>query len=271
MLKMTSERKYAIVTGASSGIGWHISRELAVRGYSIIAVSNQPERLINLKLELEQAFQIIVETIECDLSDAAVAKSIFDFCIRKNLNVEVLVNNAGILVQGQFIGIDEADVKSILQLHMITPVLLCRLFGEMMVKARKGYILNVSSISAVMPYPTISLYGPTKSFLRQFTRALSTEMKGTGVNVLCLLPGATATELYNPDKINISLAMKLGVMKKPDEVAKKGVAALFKNRTECIPGMFNKIIMLLIPIVPNRLISFIYRKVKNSNLSSEVA
>lgn len=256
-----SKNKYAVVTGASSGIGWHISKELAARGYSIVAVSNQPDHLKNLKSELEKGFQINVETINCDLSKTNAAESVFDFCKQKKIKVEVLVNNAGALVYGEVINIDIEVTEKILQLHMNTPVMLCRLFGEVMQKSQKGYILNVSSISAVMPYPTISLYGPTKAFLRHFTRALRTEMKGNGVRVLCLLPGATATALYNSEKINIPLAVSIGIMKKPENVAKIGVTALFKNRAESIPGLLNKLIMIFTPLIPNALIGFVHRKI----------
>jgi len=259
---MNKSEIYALVTGASSGIGWHISRELAKRGYSVVAVSNQPEQLKKLKSELEEASLIDVQTLECDLSETGAAESIFDFCQQKELQVDVLVNNAGMLVFGEVIGAETEKVRSILQLHMNTPVMLCRLFGELMSKNHLGYILNVSSISAVMPYPTISLYGPTKTFLRKFTRALRTELKETGVNVLCLLPGATATSLYDTKNINLSLAMRLGIMKKPELVAKAGVKALFNRRAECIPGLLNKFVMRIIPLIPNCLISFIYRKKK---------
>lgn len=252
--------KYAVVTGASSGIGWHISRELAIKGYSIVAVSNQPGQLDNLKSDLEKNYHIKVIPVVYDLTGYDAAEYIFDFCKKKNLCIEILVNNAGILLYGEFLNIDIQKSKDILQLHMNTPVMLCRLFGEAMVENRRGYILNVSSISAVMPYPTISLYGPTKTFLRKFTRALHTEMKGTDVSVTCLLPGATATPLYDGRSVNIPLAVRLGVMRKPEFVAKAGVKALFNKKAECIPGLLNKITMMLVPLVPNFLVGFIYRK-----------
>ena len=131
-----------------------------------------------------------------------------------------------------------------------------------MEKNQTGYILNVSSISAVMPYPTISLYGPTKAFLRQFTRALRSELQGTGVSVLCLLPGATATALHDAGGVNMLLAMRLGIMKKPEYVAKAGVTALFKKRAVCIPGLLNKIIIRFMFLIPDFLIQFIHRRRK---------
>lgn len=257
---MNDRRIYAVVTGASSGIGWHITKELAKKGYSIVAVSNQAEALAQLKSEMESKYSIRVRLIDCDLADNDAAKKVFDFCEQNELHVEVLVNNAGVLVYGEVIHIDVDVAKNILQLHMNTPAVLCRLFAETMVKNKKGYILNVSSISSVMPYPFISFYGPTKTFIRQFTKALRFEMNGTGVHVTCLLPGATATALYDPEKVNLKLAMKLGVMQNPGHVAKAGVRSLFKNKKQCVPGLINKFTMLFVRIVPDFLIAFIYRK-----------
>lgn len=251
--------KYAVVTGASSGIGWHISKELAQKGYSIVAVSNQPDQLAKLKIELQQHYAIQVLTIDSDLTKNDSAQNIFDFCQKKNLNIEILVNNAGILVYGEVTSIDLIKTNSILNLHINTPVMLCRLFGEVMEKNQKGYILNVSSISAAMAYPLISLYGPTKTFLRHFSKALRIEMKRKNVQVSCLLPGATATALYDEDKINLSLALKLGVMQKPEYVARVGVSSLLNNKGECIPGLINKLTMIIIPVVPIFIIHLIYK------------
>ena len=133
------KKKYAVVTGASSGIGLHISRELAKRQYSLVAVSNQPELLEHLKTKLEQEYPIEVLPLNCDLAKSDAAEIIFGFCQKqKNLDVEVLVNNAGMLVYGEITDISIKQTENILNLHMNTPALLCRLFGEVMVKNQKG-------------------------------------------------------------------------------------------------------------------------------------
>jgi uncharacterized protein len=256
---MNLPAKYALITGASSGIGRHISTELAGLGYSIIAVSNQPGQLDILKKELENDFGISVHPLNVDLSKEGSGKIVFEHCEINHLEVEVLVNNAGMLVIGDAVTVDYSRAADILQLHVNTPALLCQLFGKKMFVRKKGYILNVSSISAVMPYPTISFYGPSKTFIRSFTRALRTELKSNGIKVTCLLPGATATALYEGHKVNIPLAMKLGVMKKPDTVARAGVKALFKGRAECVPGVLNKLVVCLLPLIPMFVIGWIYR------------
>jgi short-subunit dehydrogenase len=257
---MQDQQQYALVTGASSGIGWYISVELAKRGYNIVAVSNQSERLDDLKKKLDIEYGITVITLNTDLSQNNSGQQVYDFCEKNSLTVEVLINNAGTLYFGEVIKIDDKLMSAILNLHMNTPAMLCRLFGHGMIEHGKGFILNTSSISSVMPYPTISLYGPTKAFLRHFTRALRTEVKRYGINVTCLIPGATATELYDAGKFNTPLRRKLGIMKEPDVVAKAGIKALFRNRPECIPGFLNKLIVLLIPVIPHVLIGTIYKR-----------
>jgi short-subunit dehydrogenase len=256
--------KYAVVTGASSGIGWHLAEALAQCGYAIIAVSNQPSGLEALKKKLEQVYKVSVDTINMNLALENSAERIFDYCEKHDLKVEILVNNAGMLVYGETAKVDYNRVKTILQLQMTTPALLCRLFGEKMIMRGKGFILNVSSISSVMPYPTISLYGPTKSFLRQFTRALRTELKPSGINVTCLLPGATDTPLFEQYQFNRTLARKLGVLKKPEKVAKAAINALKNNRPEYIPGFLNKLAIRLLPLLPYFIIRLIYTRKRDS-------
>jgi short-subunit dehydrogenase len=257
---ITPSKNYALVTGASSGLGWHLSERLAELGYALIAVSNQPSGLEDLKKHLEQNYQFSVVTINMDLAKENSARDLFDQCEEQNLQVDILINNAGMLVYGEVISVEYPQAQSILHLHMTTPALLCRLFGEKMATRRQGYILNVSSISAVMPYPTISFYGPSKTFIRHFSRALRTELKPSGVTVTCLIPGAMDTPLHDPYDFNRNLAKKLGVFKNPDIVAHAGIKALLRNRAECKPGLLNKLSIWLLPFVPHFIIGLMYRR-----------
>ena len=129
-----------------------------------------------------------------------------------------------------------------------------------MVRYGKGHILNVSSISAVMPYPTLSYYGPTKAFMRKFSRALRTELRPYGVNVTCLLPGATDTSLLEQLHFNRTMAKKWRVLKDPGKVALAGMNALFRNRAECVPGWLNKFVVWFLPWIPSFIIYLIYRR-----------
>ncbi len=249
----------ALITGGSSGIGLALAHTLAERGYSLLLVSNQQDALEQCKTSIEKRYSVNCHIFFSDLSKPDAAQKVFDFTRKQNIEVEVLVNNAGILVFSETVEAPIEKINSILHLHVHTPTLLCRLLGNEMKQRKHGYILNVSSISAVMPYPGISIYGPSKTYMRYFTRALRSEMKIYGVPVSCLIPGATATALYNPDKVNLKLAMKLGVMHSPEVVARKGVRALFKNKAECIPGLLNKITVGLLPVIPKGLIYLIHK------------
>ena len=259
---MDSPEKYALVTGASSGIGREIALILGGLGYPLVAVSNQADRLGTLKKEIEGKGGPEVRTLDLDLAHEHSAQEVYDFCRENGIRVEVLVNSAGILVYGETVRAGTERVRSLLQLHMTTPVLLCRLFAEEMIRRGTGFILNVSSIASVMPYPTISLYGPTKTFLRSFTRALRTELKPLGIRISCLMPGAVDTGLYEGTGFGISKGRRLGLVKGPETVARAGVRALFRDRAECVPGVLNKLVLRLVPFVPRFVISLIYSKTR---------
>lgn len=256
---MSKESSFALITGGSSGIGWAIAQELAAKGFNLLLVSNQPAELENCKAEIETRHGIRCEILNTDLTQSHAAQDVFDYCIKNRLQVEVLVNNAGILVFSEVAEAPTEKVSAILQLHVYTPTMLCRLFAAEMKRKSRGYILNVSSISAVMAYPCISLYGPTKTYIRAFTRALRSEMALYKVSVTCVLPGATATALYDPNRVNIPLAKKMGVMHEATFVAQKAVAAMFNNKAECIPGFINKLTVWVLPCVPRFIINLIHR------------
>jgi short-subunit dehydrogenase len=252
--------KVALVTGGSSGIGLAIARELARRRHSLLLVSNQPEALTEVKKELEQNEGITCFVLNVDLTNDHAVLQIADFVNTNNLMVDILVNNAGIMIFSEVADTPVEMLDAILKLHVHVPTQLCSLFGATMKENKSGYILNVSSISSVMPYPGISLYGPTKTYLRYFSRALRSEMKEYHVKVTCLMPGATATSLFDPEKVNMVLAKRLGVMHSADFVANKAVRALFGNKAECVPGILNKIAMFLLPFVPTFVVELINHK-----------
>lgn len=257
--------RYALVTGASSGLGRQISELIVQKGYHLIAVSNEPTELDGLKKHLEKVYSNEVHTVNMDLSEESAPRSLYRYCKEKGLRVEVLVNNAGVLVYGQAAGVTHDKARTILQLHMNTPALLCHLFTEDMIKHGRGFILNISSISAVMPYPTISFYGPTKTFLRHFTRALRTELRPLGIHVTCLMPGAMDTGLLNGYQIDRRKAIRWRVVMSPDKVARSGIRALFKNRPEHIPGFLNKLVVRFLPLIPHSVITLIYRRSHKTN------
>ncbi len=254
--------KFALVTGGSSGIGLEIARLLAKRGYVLLLVSNEEEKLSQLRQELSAAYKTTVEILPINLARSEAAQEVFDFCRDKNFEVEVLVNNAGFFFFGQITDADIERAKSKIHLHVMTSSLLCSLFGSEMRKRGKGFILNNSSISAYKDFPGIGYYGATKSYIKSFTRSLRTELKFYGVHVTCLCPGATATNLYDPNVINVELGEKLGIMMSAEQVARLGVEGLFKNKAVVVPGLMTKAMLFFALLTPQWMIYEIRKRTK---------
>lgn len=265
-MKILDKNHFALVTGASSGIGLSIAIELAKRGVNLVIISNEIEKLKTISNEIKESYKVNCHFLNIDLTDKEAAKKVYAFCQLQSIRVSILVNNAGILLFSELYRADIKKLDSILYLHINTLTMMTRLFAQDMVQDKQGYILNVSSISAVMPYPGISVYGPTKSYVRMFSKAIRTELSIYNVKVSCLLPGATETGLYDPNRINITLAKKLGVMQTADYVANKAVVGLLGNKSEIIPGIMNKLIVYLLPLFPNILVKFLF---KNTDLISK--
>jgi short-subunit dehydrogenase len=254
-----SELNYALITGASSGIGRAMAEVLGEKGYALLLVSNQAEQLEETAVLFRQkGFRC--RSYCLDLSQSEAAFTLYHFCQQEQLVVDVLINNAGMLLFGELTTHSVQQVEAICQLHMHTPVLLCRLFIADMLERQKGYVLNVSSISSVMPYPYISLYGPTKTFIRSYSRALRHEIISYGVTVSCLIPGATATGLYDPKRVNLDLGLRIGLMHRADEVAREGIEGLWKGKAEITPGWLNKLLVYVFPTLPDVVLQWIIRK-----------
>ena len=177
------------------------------------------------------------------------------------LEIEVLVNNAGIFRLEHVVNLSMGVVQAMLMLHMNTVVLLCRYFGDDMRKRGRGYILNMSSMSAWFPYPGISLYASTKCFLKSFSRAFRLEMLDYGVNVTTVCPGAIATDLYNLPRHLQRLAVRIGVMMKPATLARRAINGMFRHRAQMIPGVINYFFIGILFFVPYGVVRWSMRKV----------
>jgi short-subunit dehydrogenase len=256
------KHSYALITGASSGIGLEISKILGAKGYNLILVSNQGEVLNELVAEFSEAFKVKVCSIDIDLSKEEAPKEIFDFCVDQQLEVEVLINNAGFFFFGEAVEADPKLAIDLVNLHVRTTSLMCTFFGKQMKQRKKGYILNTSSISAYKDFPGISYYGSSKAYIKSFTRSVRTELKRYGIHVTCLLPGATATNLYDPTIVNIPKAKKWGIMIGADKVARSGIRALFRNRSKVVPGFMTNLMNGFARATPHWLIYLISKRVK---------
>lgn len=248
---------YALITGASSGIGRCYAMELAKRGYGIVAVSNQHEALERLKGELTTTYGVVVHTIDIDLAGECAAKSIYERCLEQSWEVEVLVCNAGILLFSTLLRTDPQQLSKIIALHCTTTTLLCRYFAEEMKQRKRGHILIMSSATAWLPYPTISHYAATKSYLKSFASALWYELHSHNIGVTALYPGAVDTPLYNLTPKARGILRFIGVMLTPERIAKRGIRAMFHGRRRLIPGVFTKVMVAICSLIPARLFEFI--------------
>ncbi|MDR2083519.1 MAG: SDR family NAD(P)-dependent oxidoreductase [Bacteroidales bacterium] len=253
--------KTALVTGAASGIGYAFAEKLAQDGYDLLISDLQEEKTIEVADNLHNNYAIDVKYLILDLSRIDAAEIIYEFCCNKNIEIYILISNAGRFAFDSITDIETDKYDSILQLHMNTPAKLCRLFGKDMKKRRNGYILTVSSLSAWMPYPYLSLYSSTKRFLRTFSRSIHFEFSNYNVGVTTICPGAIDTDLYNLKPHLRKIARNLGIMMKPEILAERSLKKMQRKRVTYIPGLINKIAIPILLIIPVRIITFFTRKI----------
>jgi short-subunit dehydrogenase len=255
----------ALITGACSGIGFELAKMLGMRGYALLLVSQNEEGLRQAKSRLHAENILRMETCCINLAEFDAATRLFEFCSARQWEVEVLVNNAGFFFFGEIARADVAKASAMIQLHVHTSALLCTLFSAEMKKRKRGFILNTSSISVYKPFPGIGYYAGTKTFIRYFTRSLRTELRMHGIQVTCLLPGATATNLYDPNVINVELGKKWGIMMDASQVARAGLNALFSDKAEVVPGLMTKMMLFFTLLTPQWIIYQIRKRWKTLN------
>lgn len=251
--------KFALITGGSSGIGAEYARNLAARGHNIIIVSNQAEAGKNLADRLAEQYGVVARALYADLAQPDSAQMLYDQCREWGAEVDVLISNAGVLHFGRALKAEPQYIDFITALHVTTPMKLCRLFGADMCSRGCGRILIMSSITAWTPYPTMSLYGSTKVALKSFGQSLWYELRGMGVSVTTVFPGAVDTPLYNLAEERRRLLRSLGLMMPPEEVVRKALRAMFRGRRRCVPGLFAKIAVCGCKILPARALLLVMR------------
>jgi short-subunit dehydrogenase len=250
---------YAIITGASSGCGYEYARVMASKGYDLLIVSNE-ETIHDKANLLRQEYGTTVLSLVQDLGVQKAAKLLYEYCHTNGIEVEVLINNAGVYHDRDFLDDTEGFNQLILNLHMHTPAMLMYYFGQDMVKRGKGYILNMCSITADIAVQRLSTYGATKAFLQNFTRSLHVELKNKGVYVTNVTPGAINTGLYNIRPWLTKMGLTLGYIVEPDYLARRAVRAMLRGRAKVsIPGVWNTILLFFVALIPTGLLRLIRR------------
>lgn len=251
-------KPYALVTGASSGIGYQYARVMAEKHYNLIIVSN--EQAIDEKAEIiREDFPVEVVALVRDLGKPEAAKELYDFCQEKGFEVEVLINNAGVYHDRDFLDDSVAFNELILNLHMNTPAMLMYYFSKDMVARHKGYILNMSSITSNIAVQRLATYSATKAFLKNFSRSTHIELYHKGVYVTAVRPGAVNTGLYNISNVATKIGLCIGYITTPERLAKRGVRAMFNKRAQVTPGFLNHVLLFLVALLPTCALRLIRR------------
>jgi short-subunit dehydrogenase len=261
-------KQFALVTGASSGIGLAMCRELARLGYPLLMVSNEEEKLIDAAAAIHSEFNVSAVPLYMDLAEKDSAQKIFDYCVSNNIKITILINNAGIFFFKYIADTNRELIEKAINLHIVTPTMLCRLFAEQIIaENRKGHILNMASITAWMMMPGIALYSATKSYLRCFSRALRCEIIDKGISVTTVCPGAVATGLYNLPPRYVKHGIRLGLILTPERLAKLSLKKMFKRKAQYIPGgLINRLFIFLVKSMPEGLVRLLKKKIDQSFL-----
>ena len=231
----TLRERHALVTGASSGLGADFARELARRGAGLTLVARRQDRLRSLQRELAG---VEVRVVALDLTAPGATDELRRGLDEEGHPVDVLVNNAGFGLYGKFSKLDWERERAMLELDVIVPVHLTKLFLPGMLDRGSGFILNIASIGAYQASPLYASYSAAKSFVLSFTEALSYELRGSGVRATALSPGIVATEFLQVSGQQATRYQRLLMMDSPT-VARIGIDAMLKGRPSLVPGRLN--------------------------------
>jgi short-subunit dehydrogenase len=246
--------QFALITGASKGIGKSIVTLLAKRNTNVLLVARSEAILQQQCIALQAQYDMKAYYLVADLADPAAPERIFNWCTEKKFQVNILINNAGYGLSGLFGQYTAKQHNDMLQVNINALVQLTALFLPMLKQQKKAYILNIASSAAYQAVPYLSAYAASKSFVLSFSRGLHYELKKTSVSVTCVCPGATDTDF--PNRANIGAKGKKAAEKlnmPPEAVAEQAVKAMYAGKTEVITGFINKLGAALAWLAPKAL------------------
>lgn len=231
---------WAIITGASSGIGEEFSRQLAALGFNLVLVARRKERLESISAELTSLYKVETQVVALDLAQNDFINSLDTAIGHKEIGL--LINNAGFALTGNFLDHEVEQEISLLHLNCRAPVLLAHFFGKKMAQRKQGGIINVASAAAFLPMPMWTNYSSSKSYLLHFSEGLAWELKSSGVDVMALCPGSTQTEFSA-----VAGVKKSGMQ--VSTVVQSAIQSLGK-KTIVVPSFFNFFVTLLVRLLP---------------------
>ncbi len=251
-------RPTALVTGASWGIGWELASLCAADGHDLILVARSAERLTALEKQLSERHGISTRVVPMDLTEPEAPRALYDELAKSDVEVDVLINNAGFGDAGPFSEADTAKQLGMLQLNVVALTHLTRLFLPGMLGRGRGRILNVASTAAFQPGPFMAVYYATKAYVLSFSEALTEECSGTGVTVTTLCPGPTATEFQSRARMGGAKLRRLHMMD-ARSVAEEGYRAMKNGRAIVVNGLQNRLLAQSVRFSPRWLVRKVTR------------
>lgn len=251
--------KTALITGASGGLGAELARIHASKGDNLVLVARGKEKLNTLKNELEKQYAISVHVIVRDLSEQSAPQEVFSELQTQRIRIDYLINNAGFGDFGLFAECDWKKQEQMINLNVMVLTHFTRLFLPEMIKHKFGKVLNIASTAAFQPGPTMSVYFASKAFVLSFSEAIANELKGTGITITTLCPGATETGFKSAASLDSSNLFKGSRIANPKEVAEFGYRAMMKGKTVAVHGFVNLLISQSVRFIPRNIVTTIAR------------
>ena len=239
----------ALITGASSGIGLEMAKELARRKINLVLIARNEVALARIEQDLESTYGVSVDILAVDLSTPQNVQHVSAFVEERGLSITYLINNAGFGDYGRFVERDIDKYTAILRLNIESLVCLTHYFCRHMAARKSGYILNVASIAAYQPNPSFAVYGASKSFVVNFSEALHNELQGTNVSCTVLSPGVTKTNFMAVAEMGSAKILDSGMMS-VSNVAVIGIKAMLDRKLYAIPGLKNRILAIISSVTP---------------------
>ncbi|MFL5810577.1 MAG: SDR family NAD(P)-dependent oxidoreductase [Flavisolibacter sp.] len=253
---------FALITGASKGIGKAIAFELARKGKDVLLVARNEEMLRTVSNEIETTLKVRAAWLAIDLSGKDAPQQVLNWCEENGYVIDVLVNNAGYGLSGPFEKYSLEEHLQMMEVNMSALVKMTFLFLPGLKRQSQSYILNIASSAGYQSTPFLSLYSATKAFVINFSRGLRHELKGSTVSLTCISPGSTDTGFNTRAQLGqkaLDLAKK--VQMTPEEVGKVAVSAMFKKKTEVIVGVLNKLGAFMVWLLPKKFIENTAKKI----------
>lgn len=259
---LSTRPKTALITGASSGIGYELAQLFAGDRYNLVLVARSADQLNQIANEFQKQFGILVKIIPLDLSLSDAPEKVFRELQTERIEIDVLVNNAGFATYGFFAEADLNTELKMMQLNMVALTHLTKLFLKQMVARHEGKILNIASTAAFQPGPLMAVYYATKAYVLSFSEAIANELQGTGVTVTALCPGPTESGFQARANMKESKLVSGKRIMEAKTVALIGYQGLMNNRAVVIPGLKNQLLALSIRFTPRNLVTKIVRNMQ---------